>query len=421
MSSARIKIWDKTIGYLYWDDPNNTAIFQADEEYIESVINIAPIIHANKAQRLIGSDFHNKFNGLIPTFNDSLPDAFGNTVFKEWLERNKIDQSDLNPVERLLYVGTRGVGALEYQIGKHIPNVIQNIDLGELADVSDKIIKRKYDQKDYLHAPEALSNILTIGSSVGGAQAKILVAITNDNHLLAGDLIHELEVDYYIVKLEHDSENIWNREKNTVEFVYNQIARDAGIRVADSRLIQEGGRTHFASKRFDRVNNQKVHQQTVNALSGFYGRNNQFSYSDIFGIIEYLRLPYSNSEQLFRQMVFNVAASNTDDHTKNFSFLMSNLGEWSLSPGYDLTFPVDPYQSFHMPHQIGINAKTKDINRNDLIAVAKLVGIRNYHSIIDEVVEQVSTFGDRISEYDLNRNTIELISKELEKNRVLLV
>ncbi|GAB5472400.1 MAG: type II toxin-antitoxin system HipA family toxin [Maribacter sp.] len=418
MSTAKITIWDKTVGYLYWDNRNNTVLFEADEEYIQSYFNIAPIINNQKGESLSGNDFHEKFLGLIPTFNDSLPDSFGNIVFKEWLEQMDMDQSEMNPVERLRYIGKRGIGALVYHKGHDIPNIIHNIDLEELSQISDKIIKRKYEQKDYLHNPEALRNILTIGSSIGGAQAKILVAITKNEHLLAGDIIHQQPVDYYIVKLEHDPQDIWNKEKNYVEFVYNQIAKEIGINVAESRLIEEGGRAHFASKRFDRVNNQRIHKQTVNALTGFYGRNNEFSYTNIFEIIEYLQLPYSNSEQLFMQMVFNVAVSNRDDHTKNFSFLMDRKGVWSLSPAYDLTFPFDPYQSFVIPHKISINQKTKDINRKDIEAVANKVGIRNYNQIIDNVIEQVSTFEHRIKQYGLNEKTIQLIVKDLEKNRL---
>jgi serine/threonine-protein kinase HipA len=177
------------------------------------------------------------------------------------------------------------------------------------------------------------------------------------------------------------------------------------------------GKTHFASKRFDRNNNERIHSQTVNALTGFYGRNTEFSYEDIFRIISYLDLPYSNSEQLFIQMVFNVAASNRDDHTKNFSFLMDKLGQWQLSPAYDITFPFDPYQTFYTPHQISINSKNRDIERKDLEAVAKTVGIRNSKQIIDRVVDSLQTFENRIKQYNLNSKTIKLIFNELEQNR----
>jgi serine/threonine-protein kinase HipA len=416
MSSAKIRIWNTTVGYLYWDDPNQSALFEPDEEYINSPLNISPILHQNKLVGLTGSDYPQKFDGMIPIFNDSLPDSFGNTVFKEWLEHMKIDQSEMNPVERLLYTGNRGVGALEYLKGKDIPYILHTIDLNELADISNKIIQRKYAQEDYLHDPEALSNILTIGSSVGGAQAKILIAQTKDEKLLAGDIIHDQPVDYFIVKLEHDPQKIWYREKNYVEYVYNTIARDIGINVAESKLILEGGRAHFASKRFDRVENRKVHTQTVNALRGFWGKSLEFGYIDIFKTIEFLQLPYPNTEQLFMQMVFNVAASNRDDHTKNFSFLMNEKGDWSLSPAYDLTFPRDPYELFNSAHQIHINGKTKDILREDIVAVAELAGVRNYNQIINNVIDHVSSFSERIKDYPVESKTINLIAKDLNAN-----
>jgi len=420
MSTAKIKIWDTTVGYLYWDDPNNSVIFEADQQYLEASMNIAPIIHTDKSEVLMGSNFAEKFNGMIPTFSDSLPDSFGNVVFKEWLEMNDLDQSQMNPVERLRYVGERGIGALEYYESYEIPNISQNIDLEQLANISDKIIKRKYDQEDYLYNPQALQKILTIGSSVGGAQAKILVAMTPDDKLLAGDVLHDRQVDYYIVKLEHDPRDVWQKEKNYVELVYNQIATDIGINVAASRLIEEGGRAHFASKRFDRDQNTKLHKQTVSALAGFFGRNTEFSYENIFQIIEFLKLPYPDAEQLFMQMTFNVLSSNRDDHTKNFSFLMDQTGTWSLSPAYDLTFPFDPSRGFVVPHKIMINQKTKDITRKDIEAVAVKAGIRNYNQIIENVIDQVATFEKRIRQYQLNKRNVELILKDHARNRSLM-
>lgn len=421
MSSAKITLWDTLIGYIAWDQKQNTAVFESSEAYLDAPFNIAPIIHPNKREFLIGHDFHDKFQGMVPTFYDTLPDAFGNVIFKEWLEQMNMDQSAMNPVERLLYIGKRGMGALEYHYEKRVPSNKQKLDLEELAQLSHKIIQRKYAQKDYLHNPEALQNILRIGASVGGAQAKVLVAISRETkqpnqRLLAGDIIHTIPVDYYIVKLAHDPKDLWNKEKHYVEYVYNAMAKDAGVAVADSRLIFEGGRAHFASKRFDRIEHQKLHKQTVSALAGFFGRNTEFGYESIFKIMEFLNLPYKDKMQLYTQMVFNVLASNRDDHTRNFSFLMDKQGKWSLSPAYDLTFPFDPYQSFFMPHKISINNKVKEINRNDLKAIADKVGIVYYKEIIERVIEQVLSFPDRIKNYDVQKRTVDLIMRDIQKN-----
>jgi len=420
MSVAQVKIWDKSIGYLYWDEPNRSAIFEIDETYADAPFNFAPIIHENKQRIIEGKNFNDFFNGLPPCFNDSLPDSFGNTVFKEWMEYNNINPAELNPVERLLYVGQRGVGALEYNVGKELPMLSHTIDLGELSAISDKIIKRKYGQKDHLDNPKALLNMLLIGSSVGGAQAKILVAINEKNELLAGDIIHNEPVDYYITKLAHDKSDIWGMEKNFIEFTYNEIAREAGIEMAESKLITKGDYTHFASKRFDRLQNNKVHMQTLNAITGFYGRNTEFSYEKTFQVLEYLKVPYIQKERLFTQMVFNVAASNRDDHTKNFSFLMDKKGKWSYAPAYDITYPIDPYSTFKIQHKISINNKVKDIERADLLKVAQLVGINRPTQIIDKVKEGVLTFENRIKQYQLNKNTIDIIVREIGTNASLL-
>ena len=190
--------------------------------------------------------------------------------------------------------------------------------------------------------------------------------------------------------------------------------------MAESKLITKGDYTHFASKRFDRAQNNKVHMQTLNAITGFYGRNTEFSYEKTFQVLEYLKVPYIQKERLFTQMVFNVAASNRDDHTKNFSFLMDKKGKWSYAPAYDITYPIDPYSTFKIQHKISINNKVKDIERADLLKVAQLVGINRPTQIIDKVKEGVLTFENRIKQYQLNKNTIDIIVREIGTNASLL-
>ncbi|NQX92191.1 MAG: type II toxin-antitoxin system HipA family toxin, partial [Flavobacteriales bacterium] len=374
--------------------------------------NIAPYIHQRKKSILLGNSFHTAFNGLIPTFNDGLPDAFGNTIFKKWLDQNNINQSEMNPVERLLYIGKRGVGALEYQQGEDVANVVQQVDINELSQIADLILKGKYDQSAFAHHPDALEKILTIGSSVGGAQAKILAAMDSHGGIYPGDVMYKDPMKYLIIKLEHDPLNPWSQEKNYVEFVYYQMAQECGFPVANFELVRQGNQVHFASERFDRRDGDKVHQQTVCALAGFFGKNHEFGYADIFRIMEFLKLPMIDKENLFKQMVFNVASANRDDHTKNFSFLMSKAGEWRLSPAYDLTYPFDPYQSFYSPHKIMINQKTKEIQREDLLAVANLIRLKGAEEIIDQVITVVETFGQRMKNMPVRQETVNRISED---------
>ncbi len=418
MSVARVTIWGKTVGYLAWDGVKQVAIFEPDDEYLNTDFNLAPILHPQKKEILYGSNFHEKFGGMIPIFKDSLPDAFGNVVFKEWLDQKGLSEGEMNPVERLLYVGSRGMGALEYHVEKANPNIIQNIDLEELSQISDFIIKRKYQAEGGV---QSLENILKIGASVGGAQAKILVAKKQGSEeYLAGDVIHQGDFDYYIIKLGHDMSQIWYREKNIVEYIYNEIAREAGLNITDYQVIVQGERVHFQTKRFDRVNNVRWHAQTVSAMVGFYGRTHEFGYENMFKMIDYLQLNEENKRQLFLNMVFNVCASNRDDHTKNFTFLMSPDGDWSLSPAYDLTYPADPFQNFGMVHKITVNGKDRNINRKDLLKVADKVGMIGAGEMIDGVISAVEGFRGRAKNFDIEGKTIDLIWLELEKNLIRL-
>ena len=422
MSNVRVKIWDETVGYLTWDSRSNTAIFELDETYQESVYNLSPLL-LDKQQRLhFGGAYDGPFQGLPPMIADSLPDRFGNRVFQEWLTQNNHHLNDLNSVDRLMYVASRGTGALEYEPGKDVIGSISEVDFNELAAVSKKIIENKYEYSDFVKNQEALQNILTIGSSVGGAQAKVLVSIHNQtNELRAGDVVHQdAGFDYYIVKLAYDSETPWGAEKTSVEYIYHQMALESGIKMMPCQLLEIGDSVHFRTKRFDRVEGQKVHTQTLAALTGYSNKNVSFSYEQVFRLMEQLQVSHRDKEQLFKQMVFNVASCNMDDHMKNFGFLMDKSGEWKLSPAYDLTYPFDPYLPSMMFHKMSINGKTKDITRKDVLAVGRLIGIRNAKGIVDAICDAVASFSDKCKHLNISNRTVGLVQPELDKRIELL-
>lgn len=420
MSSAKVSVWGKTVGFISWDEKKQTSVFELDDEYKNASYNLSPIIDSEKDSIQLGIDYSSGFEGMIPMLNDSLPDSFGNKVFLEWLNSTDIDKSELNPVERLLYVGQRGMGALEYEIGHDIPMLSSDININELADVSDKILKGKLDA-DAVETGHALRNILSYGSSaVGGAQAKVLLAEVNEGRFLPGDILHKDVDDYYVVKLTTDLENPWLREKNKVELTYNEIARSVGINVAASKLISEGEHHHFASKRFDRVGRKKIHMQTANALSGFYEKKQAFSYENLFRIVDGLGMPYQDKEQLFKQMVFNVAGANRDDHTKNFSFVLPKDGQWRLSKAYDVTFPTNPYESYFRAHQITINGKRTKIDLMDLLAVGRKVGINKPKSIVKDISAAIKSFPGKAKANDISNETISRISDELKTTLSLI-
>jgi serine/threonine-protein kinase HipA len=411
MSVCKVKIWSHTVGYLYWD---KCAVFEPEDTYKGLPFNLAPIIHPEKNNILSGNDFHPNFQGMIPCFQDSLPDAFGNAVFNSWLGRSG-NASMMNPVDRLLYVGSRGMGALEYEVANPLPNTDGDIHLNEIAAIADHILNGKFDNIETEYSG-AFANLLRVGSSAGGAQAKILIAIDNDGRNLPGDKEYPFQVQHWILKLQHDRLSKWGRDKMFVESVYNAMAKECGIVCAEHKLFEHSGLVHFGSLRFDRLNNAKIHMQTIHALTGFYGRNHEFSYTDIFRVLESLNVPYQDREQLFLRMVFNVASGNRDDHTKNFSMCMGENGAWTLSPAYDLTYPFNPINSFVVPHQISINGKNLRIERNDLLATAKLAGITKAEQLIDHVCEVVSNFQDYIAAFAINPQNLQFIWKDITSN-----
>jgi serine/threonine-protein kinase HipA len=417
MSSIKITLWDTTIGYVYWDDKNNRSIVELDEKYQKSPLDVSPLL-LNKSINIHSSSIYEPvFQGLIPMIADSLPDYFGNRVFQTWLEQNNILESDLNPIERLMYTGKRGVGALEYEPGKTIINSIETVDFSEIVNISEKIISNKYAFKDYIDNQQALQNILTIGSSVGGAQAKVLVAIHPiTGEIKAGDILHSDPLfEYFIVKIGHDSETNWGKEKTTIEYVYYQMAMLAGLDIEESKLIQNEGNTHFITKRFERKNGTKIHFQTLLGITGYENRTTPFSYEQCFVVLEQLKLKHSDKERLFRQLVFNVAACNMDDHMKNIGFVMHQDGEWKLAPSYDLTYPFDPYLPSMKFHKMNINGKSKNIQLEDLLIIARKIGIRNPKGIIEQVVDSVLEFNNLSINYSISEKSKSVIWNDIQE------
>lgn len=416
MSAAKVKIWDCTVGFISWDERKQSMVFELDKNYLNAPFNLSPVIDDSKNPFQYGHDYHQGFQGVIPVLNDSLPDSFGDKVFIEWLNSTQINKAELNPVERLLYVGKRGMGAIEYELEKQVPSLNSKISINDLASVSNQILQGKLDANT-IEAGHALRNILSYGSSaVGGAQAKVLLAERENGQFFPGDVIHPNVENYYVVKLTTTLENPWLREKNRVEFCYNQMAKSTGINVAASKLISEGDYHHFASKRFDRINGEKIHVQTANALTGFFDKKTPFSYETLFRIIDGLGMPYQDREQLYKQMVFNVVGGNRDDHTKNFSFTMNKQGVWRLSEAYDITFPYNPYESYFSVHQITINGKRNKINVEDLLSVAKLVGVNKAKSIIQETITVFQNFPQKALDNGISLETTKRIFEDIKNN-----
>ncbi len=422
---VEVKLYGKTIGVVEWNEAKGASTFQYSNEIQNSNIEPSPIIMPTREKIFETNRDHVNFHNLPYLLSDSMPDAFGNMMMKAWLQQKNLSINDINPVDRLTYVGKRGMGALEYKPIKHKEQNEHNIEVSELLEVAKKVLEGKevisYGNLD----KDSLSEILRIGTSVGGARAKALIAIKRDTNnriteIRSGDIIQPKDYTYWLLKIDGANETSLGEGSGLgkIEYVYYLLAKEAGINMSESYLYEENGRFHFMTKRFDRVDNgEKIHMQTLGALAGIdYKIQKASSYETLFRVMKRLRLPYNQLEQQYRRMLFNVIARNHDDHVKNFSFLMDKTGKWQIAPAYDLTYQYKEGGTWTNVHQSSINGKFDNFTKEDLLGFAKTFGIKKANHILEEVITAVSLWNKIAKEMDIPKKDIETICKNLRTN-----
>jgi len=401
MNSLKITYNGKFAGVCDFNPENGKTFFQYSPDFLKSGIELSPLLLPLE-NRIF------EFDGLVPMIADSLPDDFGNKMFLQWLLKNNISQNTLNPLEKLCYIGKRGMGALEYEPAFEQNSLNEIINISELLQVANEIYFHKENEavplNDY---HQTLSTLLRIGTSVGGARAKALIAINEKTQeIKAGDILQGEDFEYYIIKFDglKNGKEIEPCGYGILEYIYHKMAIDSGIEMSDCRLLEENGRSHFLTKRFDRKNGKKIHIQTLCAMAGIdFRQPNLIGYEDIFKILNLLNMDYSEKEQLFRRMAFNVLSFNHDDHTKNFSFMYQN-GKWKLAPAYDLIFAYNPDNFWLKNHNISVNGKSNYITREDILVVGEKFGIKKCENIFDNVNEVVQNFKHYADKYQYPRD-----------------
>jgi serine/threonine-protein kinase HipA len=379
------------IGVLGHDSENKKSYFQYNPVYLENSCykNLFPLSSILKRirQTQVFSRFNNEtFRGLPPMFADSLPDSFGNIIFRKWLESLNREYKDISVLEQLAYVGKRGMGALEYLPAKEIPES-GSINLEEILWVLEKVMTGKTETKFEGVKDESILNIFKIGSSAGGARPKILISEHKENAaIIPGDLSISDEYNHYLVKL---STYDLGYSRETIEYIYYLTAISLNIDMMPSKLIDE---KHFATLRFDRVNGQKKHIQTASGLTGWdFNDPKVSSYENLFELSLFLKLPQKDIDELYRRMIFNLVFSNRDDHLKNHSFVYNEIADsWNLSPAYDLTYSLNPLLNFsNISRALSVNGKRTNILLSDLHAFADRYSIKNFTGIIKNTVSHI--------------------------------
>ncbi len=430
VTHAKVLLWGKVVGLVVWDDQLHRATFQFDRSFTRSGLDVAPVMMPLAKARggeevfSFGNLRDETFKGLPGLLADCLPDRFGDTLLNTWLRGQKRDAGSANPVEKLCYLGHRGMGALEFEPSHgELEASSEALQIDELVRVARDVMTQKeaFKTSRKKGEQEALLDIIQVGTSAGGARAKAIVAYNAKTGEVRSGQIDGLEgFTYCLIKFDGVTNTALGDPKGygRIEYAYHLMAVASGISMMPSTLLEEHGRAHFLTQRFDRVQHAKTGEQVRLHMVTLCGLGHldfndplRHSYEDAFAMMRLLGLPYPDAVELFRRMCFNVVARNLDDHTKNMSFLMDPQGVWHLSPAYDITFAYDPKNVWLKQHQMSINGKRLDITRADLMAVAKEMNIKKAETIIDEVVAGVKTWKKCAKKAKVDAKQAEAIGK----------
>lgn len=382
----KVILWDKEIGRLVWDARRKLSYFIYNPNYEKTALDISPLaapISIYREMPVWGEE--DKIYQRLPAFiADSLPDSWGNQLFDLWRQQHHLSNSDINPLDKLSFIGKRGMGALEFEPEASRELSPKKVDMASLADLAERIFSQRENARIMPGESITMQSLLTVGTSAGGRQPKAILAINKESGEIRSGQISGLEdYEYYLLKF-------GNPEYCTaeLEMTYYELAQKAGIRMMPSRLYTVNGRKHFMTMRFDRERGQKLFTQTLAALCP-----SADSYELLITVCRKLHLPESDCQEVFRRMVFNILANNTDDHNKNFSFIMDEEGKWTLAPAYDLTYVVG--LGGYLPnedHCLFMRAKLSNFSREDALSFARDNGIRNPEAIISEVAVALGEF-----------------------------
>jgi serine/threonine-protein kinase HipA len=407
-----IVCFDHEIGRLGFDPDRSASFFQYNADFLaqEKYQRIFPLVFRRIRQTQVFDKYNNEtFRGLPPMIADSLPDLFGNIIFKTWMERQNRNRKEISVMEQLAYVGNRGMGALEYHPAASIA-VGDTININEIVAIVSQVM----DQKQHVDASHldhaSLLNIFKIGTSAGGVRPKILIAEHKvTGHIIPGDIVYSEDYHHYLIKLGLDEKHSYSME--LLEYVYYLTATHAGIQMMPSKMIDE---RHFATLRFDRQNGRKRHVLTASGLTGWdYKDPKVSSYEQLFDLALFLKCPHKDVEQLYRRMVFNLVFANHDDHLKNHSFMYDETQDrWELAPAYDLTYSLNPELNIKTASRaLSINGKRTGIDSADLAAIAEKYTIKHHKRTLGEIREAVDFWRKTAKEYQIPSSIIAAIQK----------
>ena len=417
---ARVNLYGHPIGSVRWDPRYEIAQFEYDPGFMQLGIEPSPLMMPVREGRVYSFGELNKttFKGLPGMLADSLPDTYGRALFEKWLALT--GRTSGNAIEALCFLGKRCMGALEFEPAIEAIDTDVRIEVDSLVDVAREALadKSSFNVNISSDKKSAIAEILRLGTSAGGQRAKAIIAFNKETgEIRSGQAEAPDGFDYYIIKLDGVSATAGFKEAENfgrLEYSFSRLVKKCGIEMAECSLIEENGRAHFLTKRFDRINGQKVHMQTLCAIAHFdYRLLRAYSYEQAFTVMRGLRLSYKEAQEMFRRMVFNVVVRNQDDHTKNISFLMDRDGKWRLSPAYDMGYAYNPDGQWASAHQMSINGKFSSITKEDLLECGVKNNIKNAARIIAEVCQAASMWPEIARENEVPQKMIEEIKSNM--------
>ena len=410
---AEVKLWGRTIGAVALGKDQSVADFEYAPEFVHSDIQVSPLMMPLSSRVFRFPELSRQsFHGLPGMLADSLPDTFGNALIDAWLATQGRSPHSFNAVERLCYTGPRGMGALEFAPTNGPKSKISNkVQVDQLVVLASEVMSSRSDLSVSFGSREkesALRDILRVGTSAGGARAKAIVAWNREsNEVRSGQVNAGDGFTYWVLKFDGVS---GNRDKElddpqgygVIEYAYHKMATDAGIIMNECRLLEENGRQHFMTRRFDRTDDGgKLHMQSLGALAHFdYNLAGAYSYEQAILVIRQLGLPMDVIEEQFRRMAFNIIGRNQDDHVKNIAFLMNKAGAWSLAPAFDVVYSYAPEGLWTSSHQMTMNGKRDNFTLEDFKACAKTASMKRgrAETIIKEVRSVIARWRDYAEE-----------------------
>jgi serine/threonine-protein kinase HipA len=381
---AKVQLWGRTIGAVSLEEGREVAAYQYDADFARSGIELSPLVMPLGEQVYqFPALSRNTFHGLPGMLADALPDKFGNALIDAWLATQGRTPESFHAVERICYTGTRGMGALEFSpaLGPK-PGKAAKIKVDALVRLAGEVLTHRGDLQGHFHTAgqeRALHDILRVGTSAGGARAKAVIAWNREtNEVRSGQIAAGEGFDYWLLKFDgvagnKDKELEDPKGYGAIEYAYHLMSKAAGITMSECRLLEENGRRHFMTRRFDRLTGGgKLHMQSLCALAHYdFQQAGAYSYEQALLAIRRLKLPMAAVEEQFRRMAFNIVSRNQDDHVKNIAFLMNQSGEWSLAPAFDVTYSYNPSGSWTSTHQMTLHGKRDGFTMEDFEACAK--------------------------------------------------